>query len=57
MQRAVMWLIDVFACMQIGEFVTTGKVAALDPANQAAEAAAKAAAAEEKATGDAFAFV
>ena len=45
------------ACMQIGEFLTTGRVAALDPANQAVEAAAKEAAAEQKATGDAFAFV
>jgi hypothetical protein len=43
--------------MQIGEFFTTGKVAVLDPANMAAEAEAKAAAAEEKATGDAFAFI
>lgn len=41
----------------IGEFLTTGKVAVLDPANQAAEQAAKAKAAEEKAAGDAFAFM
>lgn len=42
---------------QIGEYLETGKIAVLDPANQAAEQAAKAKEAEQKATGDAFAFL
>lgn len=42
---------------QIDEYTTTGKLAVLDPANQAAEQAANAKEAEQKATGDAFAFL
>lgn len=48
---------NLCTCPQIGEYLTTGKVAVLDPANQAAEQAAKVKAAEQKATGDAFAFI